>query len=289
MRQKPSPPEGAIARIAARQHGVITAAQLAAAGFDASAVARRVRSGRLHRIHRGVYAVGQTSLGEKGRWTAAVLACGEGAVLSHASAAALWGFLLPRLGPVDVTLPSRSYRRHGEIRIHRPRRLASRDWMVRAEIRVTTPRRTIADCRQTLPDYLVRAAAREAQHAGYSVTLDRTRSDLELDFATFCRRHRLPPPEINIRIDLEEDRWLTADFLWRSVHLVVETDSYLHHQGDVSFEDDHARDLALRRLGFTVLRYTGRQLEREGRAIADELRQLLAPPRQTGSRATRRP
>lgn len=99
--------------------------------------------------------------------------------------------------------------------------------------------------RATEPSHLVRLAAREAQHAGFSVTLDRTRS---------------------------------VDFLWPSHRLAVETDSYRHHQGDVSFEDDHARDLALRRCGFTVLRYTGRQLEREGAAIAAELRGPLAAP-----------
>lgn len=209
---------------------------------------------------------------------AAVLACGDGAVLSHAGAAALWGFLRPEPGPVDVSLPSRAGRqRQDGIRIHRPRSLPRRDWTIRAEIPVTTPRRTIGDLRQTLPAYLVRYAARQAQHAGYSVTLDRTRSDLELDFLGFCRRHRLPPPEVNVRIDIEADKWFTVDFLWPARRLAVETDSYQHHRGDVSFEDDHARDLALRRRGLTVLRYTGRQLEREGPAVAAEVRERLAP------------
>ena len=254
-------------------------AQLAGAGLDASSVARRVRSGRLHRLHQGVYAIGHDSPDEKGRWMAAVLAVGESAVLSHASAAALWGFLRPQEGPVDVSLPSRAGRRRRDgIQIHRPRQLPPRDWTIRAEIRVTTPRRTIHDLEATVPAYLVRRAAREAQHTGYSVTTDRTRSDLELDFATFCRRHRLPAPEINVRIDGKDDNYFTADFLWPSHHLVVETDSYQHHQGDVSFEDDHARDLALRRLGFTVLRYTGRQLEREALAVAAEIRERLIPP-----------
>lgn len=133
-------------------------------------------------------------------------------------------------------------------------------------------------CGQTEPSHLVRLAAREAQHAGFSVTLDRTRSDLERDFVAFVRRHRLPPPEVNFRVDAARGRWFTVDFLWPSHRLAVETDSYRHHQGDVSFEDDHARDLALRRCGFTVLRYTGRQLEREGAAIAAELRERLAAP-----------
>jgi very-short-patch-repair endonuclease len=278
MRQKGAPPDLLVAKIAARQHGIVTTAQLAAAGLDASAVRRRVRSGRMHRLHQGIYAVGHDSPSDEGRWMAAVLACGRGAVLSHASAAALWGFLRPDPGPVDVSLPSRSHRRHPDIRIHRPRNLPPRDWTIRADIRVTTPRRTIKDCRQTLPAYLVRLAAREAQHTGFNVTTDRTRSDLERDFVAFCRRHRLPPAEVNVRIRIEDGRWLTVDFLWPAVRLAVETDSYQHHQGDVSFEDDHARDLALRRLGFTVLRYTGRQLEREGTAVATEIRERLTLP-----------
>ena len=277
MSNKSAPRDLLLAEIAAGQHGIVTAAQLKDLGFARSTIAKRVQTGRLHRLHQGVYAVAHDSPNDHGRWMAAVLACGDGAVLSHGSAAALWGFLRSEPGPVDVSLPSRTGRRRQDgIRIHRPRHFPPRDWTVRAEIRVTTPRRTISDCRQTLAPYLVRRAARTAQHTGFTVTTDRTRSDLELDFAAFCRRHRLPAPEINVRIDVDPDRWFTVDFLWPAHRLAVETDSYQHHQGDVSFEDDHARDLALRQHGLTVLRYTGRQLEREPRAIAAEVRARLA-------------
>src|SRR5690242_15257501 len=84
-------PDARLARIAARQYGVVSRAQLYKIGFGDRAVARRVASGRLHRLHRGVYAVGHTVVPPRGRWLAAVLACGDGAVLSHRSAAALWG------------------------------------------------------------------------------------------------------------------------------------------------------------------------------------------------------
>jgi predicted transcriptional regulator of viral defense system len=174
MGAKDGPTDGRIATLAARQHGVVTVGQLRTLGVGRGAVRVRVERGALHRVHQGVYAAGHASLGDKGPWMAAVLACGDGAVLSHASAAALWGFLRPEPGPVDVSLPSRSYRRHPDIRIHRPRHLPPRDWTVRAEIRVTTPRRTISDIRQTLPGYLVRRAARQAQHAGFNVPFDRT-------------------------------------------------------------------------------------------------------------------
>lgn len=276
MREKGGPNDETVAAIARRQHGVVTITQLEAAGLDKSAVARRVEAGRLHRVRQGVYAVGHASLSYEGQWLAAVRTCGPGAVLSYASAAMLWGFLRRADGPVDVSLPSRSgQRRKDGIRIHRPRRLEPRDISRRSEIPVTTPRRTIHDLRRTDPD-LARRAAREAQHAGYKVTTDRTRSDLESDFLGFCRRHRLPNPEVNAQLyDPTRGRRLTVDFLWGSRHLIVETDSYRYHQGSVSFEDDHARDLALRRLGFTVLRYTGRQLEREAGAIAAEIRARL--------------
>jgi very-short-patch-repair endonuclease len=276
MDAKGAKADARIAAVAARQHGVVTRAQLEAVGVGRGAIAARARRGALHRVHQGVYAVGHRSLSDHGLWMAAVLALGPGAVLSHASAAALWGFLRPEPGPVDVSLPSLSGRRaRADIRIHRTS-LPPRDLTRRSDIPVTTPRRTIADIHRTLPPYLVRAAARQAQHTGFRVTLDRTRSDLELDFATFCRRHRLPSPEVNIRVGNDHIGRFTVDFLWPARRLVVETDSYEYHQGDVSFEDDHSRDLALRRLGFEVLRYTGRQLEREGPFIAAEIRARLA-------------
>ncbi|MGE5407714.1 MAG: type IV toxin-antitoxin system AbiEi family antitoxin domain-containing protein, partial [Syntrophothermus sp.] len=109
-----------MADLAAGQHGIVTVAQLRRAGLDKSAISRRVRSGRLHRVHRGVYAVGHRPLSWKEFWMAAVLACGEAAVLSHRSAAALWGFLRPVDGPVDVSVPSRNGRaKRAGIRIHR--------------------------------------------------------------------------------------------------------------------------------------------------------------------------
>ncbi|MGH2984486.1 MAG: type IV toxin-antitoxin system AbiEi family antitoxin domain-containing protein [Solirubrobacterales bacterium] len=91
--------EAAIVRTAARQHGVVTFAQLRAAGVLSSGIADRVAAGRLHRVHRGVYAVGHSGLSQDGRWLAAVLACGERAVLSHRSAAAL-AWSPPRSSPL---------------------------------------------------------------------------------------------------------------------------------------------------------------------------------------------
>lgn len=115
-----SRPDATVAGIATRQHGVVTASQLAWAGLSPAGVTRRLAAGRLHRIHRGVYAVGHPRLSNEGRWMAAVLACGEGAVLSHRSAAALWGIRKARNGPVEVTVPSTAGRtRRAGITLHR--------------------------------------------------------------------------------------------------------------------------------------------------------------------------
>lgn len=227
---------------------------------------------------------------------AAVLACGEGAVLSHGSAAALWGLLRPLDGPIDVSVPTRGgrRRRHG-IRIHRCASLADgahsstgREQMrhsplvtVRQRIPVTTVARTIDDLRRGgYARWLVRRAVRQAELKGHRVVgSDRTRSDLERDFLRFCRRHRIPAPEVNVKIG----RW-RVDFLWRDARLIVETDSHQYHRGSVAFEADHQRDLGLRRIGFTVRRYTGAQLRSYPAEIAADLGEVLADgnvPRQS--------
>ncbi len=210
---------------------------------------------------------------------AAVLALGDGAVLSHTSAAVLWALVPPKkdegVDPVHVSLPSpNGRRRRSGIAVHRTA-FAPGDLTRRARIPVTTPNRTLLDIRHTLDSKLVRQAIGQAQHRRYRLDLrlgtDRTRSDLERDFRAFVHRHRLPPAEINAHVGR-----FTVDFLWRAQRLAVETDSYEYHHGLVAFEDDRERDLKLRQRGLTVLRYTGRQLEREPTAIAAEIRARLA-------------
>lgn len=281
-----------IAHLAARQHGVVSVAQLREAGLDKHRVAHRVRTGRLHRVHRGVYSVGHDGLSLHGRWMAAVLVCGEGAVLSHRSAAALWELLRPMSGPIDVSVPTTGGRRRRDgIRLHRRPSLqqtkpiqsthqaneGALDGLVpsglvtiRHNIPVTTPARTIDDLHDTVPPRLYRRAVRQAELAGFAlgadVKTDGTRSDLESDFLALCQRAELPAPEVNVRIG----RW-TVDFLWPANKLAVETDSYRYHHGTIAFEDDHARDLDLRRSGYRVLRFTERQLEDEASTVIADL------------------
>jgi very-short-patch-repair endonuclease len=213
-------------------------------------------------------------------------------------AAALWGLLRPEQGPVDISLPSHSGRRRRKgIRIHRcaslaatpesgggpgrlgeawPPQLEARATLVtvRRGIPVTTVARTVHDLERTAPPHLVRRATRQAQLAGFALDANvirtRTRSGLEDDFLAFCRRHRLPAPEVNVRVG----RW-TVDFFWSVERLVVETDFYGTHRGSVAFEDDHQRDLELRRLGYAVRRYTGAQLRSYPAEIAAELGEVL--------------
>jgi very-short-patch-repair endonuclease len=271
-----SGPERAIAAIAARQHGVLSSTQLIDAGLTPRAIDCRVDAGRLHRLHRGVYAVGHRALSHRGRWLAAVLACGPGAVLSHADAARLWR-LLPveeHPGPVHVTVPGAGgRRRRSGIVAHRSQTLAQAEVTRRHSIPVTRPARTIADLARVLPKERVAAAADRARLLGLRV--DRreapTRSSLERRFLARCRRHRLPPPEVNVWIG--PDR---VDFLWRSERLVVETDGWETHRTRAAFEADRARDARLRLADYEVVRVTDRQLHEEPERVAATVRALLA-------------
>jgi Transcriptional regulator, AbiEi antitoxin len=224
-----------IARLAAKEHGVVAASQLAGAGLPDYTVTRRVRAGRLHRLHRGVYAVGHTRLTFEGRCTAAVLALGDGAAVSHWSAAAVWGMLQPHSGPIHVTVPGNGGRkRRRGITIHRSHSLIAGVTTLRHGIAVTKPARALRDLHRTGPEPVCRRAVRRALDP-VLITSEQlrseeelTRSELEKLMLSLCRRHRLPQPEINARVDPYE-----VDFLWRDQKVIVETDSWRHH-GDRS-------------------------------------------------------
>lgn len=222
---------------------------------------------------------------------AAVLACGDGAVLSHHSAAALWELLRPIDGPVHVSVPTTTGRiaRRG-IHLHRcpsladspssPSSLPIRGGRGRGittrrhNIPVTSIQRTIDDLHGTVPVYLLRRAKRQAELKNVRLRGAegiRQRSDLEEDFLVLFLENGFPPPETCVKLGRHE-----VDFLWRQQRLVVETDCFLYHRGSVSFEDDHARDLDLRSQGYTVLRFTDRQLESEPRRVVAVVREALS-------------
>jgi very-short-patch-repair endonuclease len=250
--------------------------QLVLAGLNESQVMHRARTGRLHRVHRGVYALGHRGLSNEGRWMAAVLACGEGSVLSHHSAAEHWGMLSVKERFTDVIVPRRRGRStRPRIVIHRPRTLGPSEVTRRSNIPVTTPSRTLADLERTQPAWLARKARRRADFLNLLLSASdpplRTRSDLEDLFLGICRRHRLPAPEVNMR--LEPD--LEVDFLWRDRRLVVEIDSWLYHGDRTGFELDRARDVRLLILGYDVVRFTDTQLVDSPRDVGASLRALL--------------
>jgi predicted transcriptional regulator of viral defense system len=143
--------------VAARQYGLITARQLARCGVNEGAIQYRVQQGTLHRVHRGIYAVGHPSLTSHGRWLAAVLASGPGATLSHRSAAALWRLLPADGGPVDVT-GERARRGERGVRFHRARRLTAVERARVDGIAVTIVSRTLLDLAETCPTQLLDAA-----------------------------------------------------------------------------------------------------------------------------------
>ncbi len=208
---------------------------------------------------------------------AAVLACGEGAMLSHRSAAELWqaarsaspGWFRfpcrPRLDAIVV-------REFGFIAAHRSTP-SLRRW--RHGIPVTTPAQTIADLEGTVAPALLRRAIRQAEVRGLRTGVEAgepTRSELEHLFLRLCERHRIPAPEVNVRVGNHE-----VDFLWRRQRLIAETDGYRYHRGSAAFEDDHARDLDLRGNGFALHRFTYRQVTTEPARVAASITRALAP------------
>jgi very-short-patch-repair endonuclease len=260
MRTKGANAASRIASLAEGQHGVVSRRQLLGAGISGTGIARRIDNHQLHRIHHGIYAVGHRGLSLEGRWMAAVLACGEGAALSHRSAAALLGLLDPVSGSIEVSVPTLSGRKPRlGIRVHRRASLGPESFTSRQRIPVTTVAQTISDLRGAVSPAQLRRAIRQAEALGLRTGLDkggeRTRSELEHLFLRLCRRHRLPAPEVNVRIGSR-----IVDFLWRRQRLVVETDGYRFHRGSQAFEDDHERDLELRSLGYDVVRLTYRQV-----------------------------
>ena len=274
-----------MAALAARQHGVVTRAQLLAAGLTEAAVEHRVRSGRLFRLHRGVYAVGHTAVDLPGRDLAAVLACGPEALLSHQSAGARIEVTPAWRGPVHVLAPGRH--QHRGVVVHQSRRLAPEDRAVRDGIPVTSAVRTLVDLADVLRPKAFERALAQADVRGlvtgeqlrelparahgrrgahqlariFSVAL-LTRSELEELFLAVIEPRGIPQPLVNRRVHGYE-----VDCHWPAARLVVELDGYAFHRTRYSFEADRERDAALLAAGWRVMRITARKLtERPGQA-----------------------
>jgi hypothetical protein len=246
-----------------------------------------------------VFAVGRPELSREGRWMAAVLACGPGAVLSHLSAGELWRIwegVRPRWP--RVSLPTRSGRRAPEgIHLHRSGTLQANDITERNAIPVTTLERTLIDLASILDAQGLKSVLRQAERI-HKLDLHRLRASLdarprsdhrrarltrildayvpetagtegepEAAFLELCARHGLPLPETQVPIGPYR-----ADFFWRDVGLVVEIDDRSSHDGYIAFRDDRVRDRAMKALGFDVLRFTRTEVSHEPEKVARELR-----------------
>lgn len=288
--------ERQLAELAKKQHGVISRRQLLAAGLGLRAIGRRVETGRLRCLHRCVYALGYQPISQRGEWMAAVLACGDKAILSHRSAAMLWGLMRRGPGPVDVTAAS-GRRRHG-ITVHECG-LVDADRTGRASIPVTTVARTLFDLGEVVDERQLELAFEEADrlnllemrvleevcargHGRRALRPVRrlidaalmpvdTQSWLEERVLELCRDHDLSLPVTGARVLGRE-----VDAFWPKQKLMVEADSWTHHGTRAAFERDRARDAAMQVQGFRVLRLTSRRMEREPETIAEEIRDLLA-------------
>lgn len=272
----------AIGAIAERQRGGLDRSQLLAAGVSSAAVERRVRRGRLDRIHNGVYALPHTSDIPLGEEVAALLACGEDAVLSHHSAATLWGLRPGRARPIHVTIPvGRSGPKPSAVKLHRSRTLTPADVRILHGLPVTSPARALLDVAAALPDRDVERLLSEAVYARRLVTLQEIRALLRrvgnhpgrrrlarvVAYHTGdTRTDSLPEetmfelirdaglPEPRLRAHVLDYR---LDLYWPELKLAVEIDAYGTHGSPERFESDRRKDSRLfAEMGITVIRIT---------------------------------
>jgi predicted transcriptional regulator of viral defense system/very-short-patch-repair endonuclease len=291
-----------LARLAERQHGLVSHRQLAAVGLSTKAVTRRVEKGRLLRIHRGVYAVGHAQQTSEARWMAAVMACGPGAVLSNLDAAALWKIYDGEGALVHVTRTTKTGQRLAGVRVHRARRLEPDDITVRNGIPVTTVARTLLDLTDVLgPDRILRAM-READYLrlldldALNAAVQRAhgrrrlkvlkqalahhrpgqivRDELEHRFVELVRAAGLPAPDTNVKVQTRRRRY-TVDCLWREQRVAVELDGRAAHARTLAFESDRRKDAALSAIGLHPLRFTWYRVTNEPDEVIAELEGTL--------------
>jgi Protein of unknown function (DUF559)/Transcriptional regulator, AbiEi antitoxin len=283
-----------LAEIARSQWGVVSLAQLRALGLSLGAVKHRARVGRLRRLHRGVYAIGGAALPREGRHLAAVLACGPGAVLSHVSAAVHWGLLTYDPPQPHVTAPASRTKVPG-IRLHRTRSLDARETTTHRGIPITTLARTLVDLAACSPkkhlDHAIGQAMRNElyDHSAIERVLDGrpgtralrrattddpafTRGELERRFRRLCRRAGLPQPLSNFTLAALDHKGHEVDFYFPTHALVVEVDGWRDHGTRQAFERDRAKDAELVAAGYTVLRFTWRQLCYDPDTVAARVR-----------------
>lgn len=282
--------------LAARQHRVVTTAQLLEIGYSSRTIARREADGLLTRVHRGVYATGHTSLRFEGRCVAAALACGPEAVVSHHAAVALHDLRPVPQSRIDVTAPR--IRRHAGVRCH-VSDVGGADRTLIDGIAVTTLDRALLDYAEQANAHQLRSALEAAERqqklnlltlrallgrspgrrglgplAGALSELDDEPpwiiSDLEQAFRELLSDTGIPEPRFNVLVE-----GYLVDCVWPEQRLVVEVDSWGFHRTRARFEDDRLRDAVLQAAGWRVLRVTYRRLIHDPAGVVRDLRRLL--------------
>lgn len=277
-----------------RQHGVVAHRQLLELGLRRSSISWRVKSGRLHAVRHGVYAVGRPELSRHGRWMAGLLVCGPEAVLSHGSAAALWGFGSEPRGLVEASLPPNRRCRQPGIRAHRRAALRPGDVTEHEGIPVTSPVRTLIDQATRLPPARLERAVNEADKldrvaadalygalddyrgvpgvASLRKLLDPVHfrlsdSDLEQAMRPLAMTAGLPVPETKAWVNGYE-----VDFFWPELGIVVEADGLRYHRTAFQQRRGLARDQAHMATGLWPLRFSHWQVAREPAHVRKVLR-----------------
>jgi len=276
--------DNAVAAVAAEQWGVLSLAELRACGLSGDMVSDRVRNGHLHRLHRGVYAVGHPNVPLNGRFLAAVKACGPTARLSHFSAAALHGILEWDDRFPEVTITGKGTRTHRGIKVHRTART---DRVMRRQgIPVTTPARTLRDLSPNLKAKALRRATRHARrlglitpHEAASIVPDGyipTRSELEDAVLDLIAEGGLERPDVNVPMIIDGRR-VIPDFRWPDQRLVIEADGAEWHDDPIARKDDAERQAILEAAGERVVRVTWDQATRRKPQTLARLTQAGAP------------
>jgi very-short-patch-repair endonuclease len=307
--------DAALAKLAAEQHLVFSLPDLADIGLSASAVHKRTASGRLHRIHRAVYStVAKDQLPWRGKYLAAVLACGAGAVISHREAAHLHGLRPSHRDTIDVLVPRRRARQVPGLTVHTSANLTDDDVTEVDGIPCTTIARTHLDLAAVVPPHHTERALNQAEilqvfdlrglhdqltrnphHPGaaqlqaaldfYRPDTAPTESEIEDAFVALCRAHNLPAPERQVWFTFGDGHDpFRADFVWRAERVVLEIDGRRFHQTVRAFENDRLRDQRLIRHGWRVARVTWRQLKENPGWVVALVQDLLLT---AGSRALR--
>jgi hypothetical protein len=284
--------------LAERQHGVVARRQLLALGFNSREIEHRVARGRLHLVMRGVYAVGWPKLAPKRCWMAAVLACGEGALLSHRSAAALWGIGAEKRGAIDVSVTRRAELRRRGLRVRGRPSLTTARITTHDGIPITTPVQTLIDLSTELAPIKVERAVNEADkrdlidpetlrteldsyvgEPGVKALRDLldkrsfrlSDSDLEVFFRPIAMEAGLPPP-----LTKQIVNGFKVDFFFPDLGLVVETDGLRYHRTPSTQTRDARRDRAHTLAGMVPLRFTHYEIKYESARVRSELRRIVA-------------